>query len=473
VRRRLIATTTALVAIAIIALSLPLAIAVRGQLTTQAFERTQGVAEQASLLLDATARSCSEVQLRVAQLQEVPATLSVATLEPRLVATTAATVGTARIASQPLREASTGVVGRAVTDDRLVVTVPLSTTVCGQPLVLQADQSAAALTTRIRGAWLTIAAGATLVAAASAAFAGWYGRRIARPFEALATSARSLGDGDFSTRAPRSGIEEADAIAAALDDTAGRLGRTVERASAFTADASHQLRTPLTALRLQLDTAEAVAASAAGGSAAGASATGASSTGGRDRDRLLDALAAAQQEAERIGWTIEELVTLTRLDVAETEVEVAAFLLQRLPAWRTQAAEAGREVELQVLATDPRVRARPAALAQILQVLIDNALEHGRGAVDVVVEHRTADRVAAAGTGGIAGALRICVRDEGAQPRCQGEGEVAFGRRGGRGLPLARALAAAEGGRLDLVAQEDGTRACLSLPATEPEPHSQ
>ena len=466
-RRRLIATTTTLVAIAIIALSLPLAIAVRGQLTAQAFERTQGVAEQASLLLDATARSCSELQLRVAQLQEVPATLSVATLEPRLVASTARTTRTARIASQPLREASAGVVGRAVTDDRLVVTVPLSTTVCGQPLVLQADQPAAGLTARIRGAWLTIAAGATLVAGAAAAFAGWYGRRIARPFEALASSARSLGDGDFSTRAPRSGIEEADAIAAALDDTAGRLGRTVERATAFTADASHQLRTPLTALGLQLDTAEAVAASAAC-----ASATGASATGGREPQRLLDALAAARQEAERIGSTIEDLVTLTRLDVADTELDVAGFLRQRLVAWRAQAAEAGRHVELQLSVTDPRIRVRTAALAQILQVLIDNALEHGLGVVRVVVERRTADGVVVGATGGAAGALRICVRDEGAQPRQQVDAGDPFHRRGGRGLPLARALAAAEGGRLDVDAEDGGTRACLSLPATEPEPGS-
>ena len=450
-RRRLIATTTALVAVAIVALSVPLAIAVRGQLTTQAFDRTQGVAEQASLLVDATARSCSELQLRVAQLQDVPATLTVATLEPRLVASTAPTTGTARIASSPLREASTGVVGRAVTDDRLVVTVPLSTTVCGQPLVLQADESAAALTTRIRGAWLAIAAGATLVAGAAAAFAGWYGRRIARPFEALATSARSLGDGDFSTRAPRSGIEEADAIAAALDDTAGRLGRTVERATAFTADASHQLRTPLTALQLQLDTAEALLPP--------------DDTSDPAQGAMRDALAAAHQEVERLGGTIDDLVALTRLDAPETEVDLPRFLEARAAAWRSQAAESEREVEVEVHSGVEYVRARPAALAQILQVLVDNALQHASGTVRIVLRPResTADPGDGAGTGA-PGALSICVLDDGPTSQASVEGEVGFRRSGGRGLPLARALAAAEGGRLDLVAEEDGTRACLILP---------
>ena len=67
-----------------------------------------------------------------------------------------------------------------------------------------------------------------------------------------------LGDGDFSVRAGRSGIGELDLAAAALDGTAERLGGLVERERAFSADASHQLRTPVTALQVHLDAAAQV-----------------------------------------------------------------------------------------------------------------------------------------------------------------------------------------------------------------------
>jgi signal transduction histidine kinase len=530
VRRRLIVTTTGLVLVAVLALAVPLALAVRGVLATRAIDTVQGVAEQAGLFLDVTARTCAELQLRVAQLAEAPASLTVLATDRTLVASTAA--GPVAVNTDAFAEAATaGRVGRSIADGRITVAAPLATTVCGQPLVLHATQDDAELRAAVRGAWLAIAGVAVVVAAGAAAFAGWSARRLAQPFESLATSARALGDGDFSTRAPRSGLPEADAIAEALDGTAERLGRAVERASAFTADASHQLRTPLTALRLQLDTAQALLAAGDGagegaegttgapdlpggapgapggapdlpggaldmpGGAPGAPGGAPDGAGFRTSDaadragHLAAALAAAEVEADRVEATIEDLVALTRLDGPDTEVELPALVAARLDGWRALAAEQGREVTVEVAESIPVVRARPGAIAQILQVLLDNALLHAGGPVRVEVA------VARGTVGSEASAtVRVCVVDRGpvaasaeadasaepaasTGPDASVEADASTGpaaedrepptytRIGGKGLPLARSLAAAEGGQLTVTSEGSGTRACLLLPA--------
>src|SRR5438105_1399214 len=66
---------------------------------------------------------------------------------------------------------------------------------------------------------------------------------------------RGLAPGDFTVRAERSGVREADTASQALEDTASQLGQLLERERAFSSDVSHQLRTPLTALMVGLESA--------------------------------------------------------------------------------------------------------------------------------------------------------------------------------------------------------------------------
>ncbi len=436
-RTRLVLGGVAVVTLTLLVFALPLGLVVRSQVVSSALDGFAGTMEQTATLIDERSRTCAEVQVTLTALarEDVMVTVFDRMGEARFVQRSLLRDGEVPVATDVVARAIEGATGSAVVDDQLYVAVPLSTTVCGERLVLQGSTSAAGLDQRVRRSWLFLglaAAGAVVAGGLAAAAAG---RRFARPLESLAAAARQLGDGDFTTRAPRSGMEEADAIADALDRTGDRLGRAVARGTAFAADASHQLRTPLTALRLHLEAARAAP--------------------GAD----VAAIDSAVAEADRLEATIAELVELTSVDAESREVDVGALVAARADAWRARAAQEGRTVEV-AAAPDVRCTVRPTALAQAVEVLVDNALQHGRGTVRVVVTPSTPDATEAT--------VRLRVTDEG--PGMPDDALTDRSDRGGlpvhggRGLPLARDLVEAEGGRLVLGAHDGHTSALVVLP---------
>ncbi|HVW42639.1 MAG TPA: HAMP domain-containing sensor histidine kinase [Amycolatopsis sp.] len=257
--------------------------------------------------------------------------------------------------------------------------------------------------------------------------------RLARPLEELSATARRLGEGDFTVRARRAGVAEIDSVGSSLDTTAQRIGDMLERERAFSANASHQLRTPLAGLRLQLEAAlDAPDADAAA--------------------TLRDAIGTA----DRLERTIDDLLTLAR-DRRETgePADLTALLAEVEQGWRGLLGAEGRQLRI-VRDDPPSPRAPQAAIRQILAVLLDNAVTHGRGTVTVTARD--------AGD-----ALAVDVADEGSGIA---EGADPFARRAsgrgqGIGLALARGLAEAEGGRLWL-SKAAPTTFTLLLPSAEP-----
>ena len=131
----------------------------------------------------------------------------------------------------------------------------------GSRTVVLAQAPMSELDGRVHREWLLIgvlAAGGVLFAVALAALQA---RRLARPLEAVARRSEQLGEGDFSVRSGRFGVPEIDAIAQGIDTSAARIAELVAREREFSANASHQLRTPLTALRLRLEEAAAATTS--------------------------------------------------------------------------------------------------------------------------------------------------------------------------------------------------------------------
>jgi signal transduction histidine kinase len=245
-------------------------------------------------------------------------------------------------------------------------------------------------------------------------------RRLARPLEDLEESARRLGDGDFSVRTRRGGIEEIDAVGAALDTTAIRLDDLLARERAFSADASHQLRTPLAGMRLRLEAALE-----------------------RTDADPRQAIAASLVDADRLEAIIDELLGLARAGQAASTgpVDLDTLLGELAPEWAARLALHGRDLAVRVDSDAPDARASGAAVRQVLGVLVDNATMHGRGTVTVTVREA-------------AGAVAVDVSDEG--PGVQDPEGVLFSRQADRrdghgiGLALARRLVEAEQGRLTL-----------------------
>jgi signal transduction histidine kinase len=246
-------------------------------------------------------------------------------------------------------------------------------------------------------------------------------RQLAVPLLAVADRAARLGAGDFRPSSLRYGVPELDRVSDVLDTSGRAIADLLRRERDLASDISHQLRSRLTALRMRLEEIARLAA---------------------DGEIRAEAQGALEQ-TERLSGVIDELLAQARraradgaaeIDVAQ---EVVSVLDEREPAIR----RLGRNVVLD--ATPGLVAlANPGRLHQAVGVLVDNALEHGGGAVTVSVR-RSAQHAL------------IEVTDEGVGvpadlvPRLFERGVSGAGGTG-IGLALARVLVETDGGRLEL-----------------------
>lgn len=317
-----------------------------------------------------------------------------------------------------VRAALAGELSITETGGRMAVAVPLTDdeTVTG---VVRASSANSEVLARIGRTLLLMLGFAVLAVTVAWLLARWQAGRLVAPLLAMSNTAEELGGGDFTVRAKRSGIPEIDSLAKSLDSTAQRLGTLVSRERSFSADASHQLRTPLTGLRLGLETA----AEAADPST---------------RAAMLEAI----KSADRLERTIDDLLALARDPAARSEPLALAELLAEIRTrWHATLAAQGRPLRITVTPDLPNANASTAAARQVLAVLLENAEVHGAGAVTVNVRD-------------VGGVLGIDVSDEG--PGIDLPHDQLFQRgattadRNGIGLALARSLAEGEGGRLIL-----------------------
>lgn len=309
---------------------------------------------------------------------------------------------------------------------------------------------------RVLRYWLTLAGVSIIALAAAGAIGVLFARWVARPLETVREGAERVGGGELSARVPDdSGPPEVRSLAASFNSMASRLDQLVESQEAFVADASHQLRTPLTALRLRLENLEDELAA------------GSLDEAGR-RAATAD-VGAALAETLRLSRLVDGLLTLARADRADPTatagpLPLAGIFAERLDAWSPLADERG--VTLVADADGIVARATPDRLAQALDNLVANALEVAPGGSTIRLLARNGDTEQ----------VEIHVVDQGPgltpEQRARAfdrfwRGTTTRGELGGSGLGLAivERLVAADGGTAELrAADTGGIDAVLTLP---------
>jgi signal transduction histidine kinase len=236
--------------------------------------------------------------------------------------------------------------------DRLIAAVPVNGHTGAVAGAVLLSRPLGPLNDRVARLWGRLAAVAVLAVAGAVVLAVTLSRWAGRPLRDLETAAESLGTGDLTARAaPPGQPAEVRRLAERFNVMAARLESLMHDHRAMLADVSHQLRTPLAALRLRLELLSAEA------------------TDTTEFDGALD-------EVGRLSRMVDALLAVARAEnvtEAPEPVAVTRLLDERVEAWQPVAAE--RAVRLSVETRHPvTAHAVPARLQQVLDNLIDNAL---------------------------------------------------------------------------------------------------
>jgi len=297
-----------------------------------------------------------------------------------------------------------------------------------------------------RAVWKTIG-GLALIGAvvlllgltAGAVIAG----QVARPLRRLNVAVRRIAHGDLEARAPVEGSSEQRSLATSFNEMTERLAGALKSQRRFVGDASHQLRTPLTGLRLRIEEAQAVGVSPAA-------------------ERELD---EGLREVDRLSEMVDELLVLSRAgerpSVAAEPVELAGAADRAVERWRAAAEQRDVAVLRRVDERPGTIESYGTDVDRALDSLVENAVQYSHAGGEVEV-------------GVVGGVLEVLDRGRGLEP---GEEATVFDRfhrgRAGRsgpsgtglGLAIARELARRWGGEAALAPRAGGgVRATLSYP---------
>jgi signal transduction histidine kinase len=250
----------------------------------------------------------------------------------------------------------------------LVVTVPVreGTGIVG---AVRLSASLGEVESKVHEAWVGLAAIGLGVICVGLLLAWFLATTLARPVRRLGEAADRLGRGDLAARAPSDGPSEVASLARSFNRMAETLGGNISSQQEFVANASHQLRTPLTGLRLRLEAIQ--------------------NNGGPDAAEAGKALA----DVDRLAALVDDMLGIARATLTAssgTEVDLGQVASEAIERWMRPAADAGMTLRIEVRSNE-RVWADPDDLGHALDNLIENSVRYCPGAeIDVTVFDRDA-----------------------------------------------------------------------------------
>ncbi|GIH02680.1 two-component sensor histidine kinase [Rhizocola hellebori] len=279
-------------------------------------------------------------------------------------------------------------------------------------VVIRAFVPDSALREGVARTWILLALLGLALCGLGVALADRLGRRLTGSVTALAATAERLASGDLSARVPPSGAAELRLVGDELNRLAARIAQLLEEARADAADLAHGLRTPVTVLRLNVE----------------------SLPDGEERARLA-------ADVDALSRAVDEVIRGARRPIRDgvrTHADLKAVAQERIDFWSALAEETGRPVT-QHLPTQPvPVRASPEDLSATLDALLENVFTHTPDQAQVRIS------VAPLATGG----GRLTIEDAGPGLATQ-PSEPAMGSTG-LGLRIARRTAEAAGGTITI-----------------------
>lgn len=459
-RRRLVTTYVLLLCMVLLALEVPLAIALTNRETQQVVaDRLADATRFASLA--APAMRSGELDSLVAELGRYHDLYGIATVLVDQDREVLAVFGDALSDQDSTDRAIRGALaGRQVStpaalwpwhDRSLVVAVPVSDGGAVLGTVLTVSPTGRSRRAVVAG-WLQVGLVGLLAVIAcvitALRLAGW----VLRPVTRLDAAVHEIAAGDSAARVqPGLGPPELRRLSASFNEMADAVAEALERQRSFVAHASHQLRNPLTVLRLRVE-----------------------DLGGN----LVDAASRADHEialaeTDRLACVLDGLLALARAERGQHRVDVVDAVevtRGRVLAWRPLTERRGIDLVIRVPDGPRYARVVATALDQSLDALIDNALKFtaAGGQVEVAVEPA-------------GGGVAVAVRDTGPgmTPEQCGRATERFWRApdaqnvdgAGLGLPIVAVLVEASGGRLALApGAARGLEARMWFPGADPPP---
>lgn len=317
--------------------------------------------------------------------------------------------------------------GRALTahaDGGAEVLLPVGG--AGEVAVVRTFVPDAELRAGVREAWLVLAAVGLVLLSAAAVAGDRIARRLVRSVSDLAAAADRLGAGDLEVRVEPSGPPEVASVGRVLNGLGSRVKGLLAAERELVADLSHRLRTPITALRLDVD-----------------------QLGEGDRERMREHVAD-------LVAAVDVVVRSARQPLEQEAVcDAGAVVADRVRFWQILADAEGRAVTTDLPDGSAPVGVAATELGAAVDALVDNVFSHtaeGTGFAVAVLPRP--------------GLVSVVVEDEGPglDPALAERGRSGTGS-SGLGLDVARRTAEAGGGRLVISAGRVGARIVIELPS--------